>query len=37
MAGSGFTVILTTRELEVPVIAAVTVNFICVVMPAGAV
>jgi hypothetical protein len=37
MTGSGFTVMLTTRELEVPAIAAVTVNFICVVIPAGAV
>src|SRR5271156_1274180 len=37
MAGSGFTVMLTTRELEVPVIAAVSVNFICVAIPAGAV
>ena len=35
--GSGFTVTLTTRELEVPEIAAVSVNFICAVIPAGAV
>src|SRR5271168_3930939 len=37
IAGSGFTVMLTTLELAVPSIAAVTVNFICEVIPAGAV